>query len=91
MTVVFDIAGQATKDVVFVRSAEDAVEASDTVKRQLSRMLTVDAVVQVALLNNRGLQAACNELALAETELVQRSLPPNPVLSISRISGDGAR
>lgn len=52
--------------------------------------LTVDAAVQVALLNNTGLQASYNELALAEADLVGESLPPNPVFSISRISGDGA-
>ncbi|MFX4612849.1 hypothetical protein ABTB11_19640, partial [Acinetobacter baumannii] len=44
----------------------------------------------VALLSNRGLQAAYNELALAEADLVQESLPPNPTFSISRISGNGA-
>jgi outer membrane protein TolC len=91
MTVVSDIAGQTIrKDVAFVRSAEDAAQATDAVRRLLSRVLTVDTAVQVALLNNKGLQAAYNELALAETELVQQSLPPNPVFSISRISGDGA-
>ena len=91
MTVVSDIAGQTIKkDIAFVRSAEDAEQARDAVKRLLSRMLTVDAAVQVALLNNKGLQAAYNELALAEAELVQESLPPNPVFSISDISGDGA-
>jgi outer membrane protein TolC len=46
--------------------------------------------VQVALLNNKGLQAAYNELALAETDLIEQSLPPNPTFSISRISGNGA-
>ncbi|OAF07771.1 copper resistance protein [Bradyrhizobium centrolobii] len=91
MTVVSDITGLTIKkDVAFVRSAEDATQASDAVKRLLSRTLSVDAAVQVALLNNKGLQAAYNELALAEAELVQQSLPPNPVFSISRISGDGA-
>jgi len=36
-TVVSDIAGQAIKkDVAFVRSVEDAAEASDAVKRLLS-------------------------------------------------------
>src|SRR5262249_51727573 len=91
MTVVSDIAGQTIKkDVAFVRSIEDAAEASDAVKRLLSRTLTINAAVQVALLNNKGLQAAYNELALAEAELVQESLPPNPVFSVSRISGDGA-
>src|SRR5439155_456800 len=35
-------------------------------------------------------QAAYNELALAEADLVQESLPPNPTFSIFRIAGDGA-
>lgn len=91
MTVVSDIAEQAIgKDAVFVRSRSDEARASDTVRRLLSHALTVDAAVQVALLNNRGLQAAYNELALAEADLVQQSLPPNPTFSISNISGDAA-
>jgi outer membrane protein TolC len=91
MTVVSDIAGQTIKkDVAFVRSAEDATQTSANVRRLLSRTLTVNDAVQVALLSNKGLQAAYNELALAETDLVQQSLPPNPIFSISRISGDGA-
>jgi outer membrane protein TolC len=91
MTVVSDVASQTIKkDVVFVRSAEDAEATDRRVKRLLSRALTVDAAVQIALLNNKGLQAAYNELALAETELVGQSLPPNPTFSISRIAGDGA-
>jgi hypothetical protein len=47
----------------------------------------VDAAVQVALLNNRGLQAAYNELAIAEARAVEGSLPPNPAISLSRIAG----
>jgi outer membrane protein TolC len=91
MSVVADIAGQAIgKDVAFVRSGDDAARADGTVRRLLSRPLGVDAAVQVALLNNRGLQAAYNELALAETDLVQQSLPPNPTFSISSIAGDAA-
>jgi outer membrane protein TolC len=91
MTVVSDLANRTIKkDVAFTRSADDAERAGGAVKRLLSRALTVDSAVQVALLNNRGLQAAYNELALAETSLVQQSLPPNPTFSLSRISGDGA-
>ena len=44
----------------------------------------------MALLNNKGLQAAYNELALAEADAIQDSLPPNPAFSISRIAGGGA-
>ena len=43
--------------------------------------------MQIALLNNRGLQAAYNELGIAEAAMVQASLPPNPSFSFSRISG----
>ncbi len=60
------------------------------IRRLLGRTLSADAAVQIALLSNKGLQAAYNELALAETDLVQQSLPPNPVFSISRISSNGA-
>jgi len=91
MTVVADIASQTIgKDTAFVRSADDAAQARGKVERLLSRPLTADGAVQVALLNNKGLQAAYNELALAETDLVQQSLPPNPTFSVLRISGDGA-
>ena len=91
MTVVADVAGETIgKDVVAIRTTADAQLASDAVRRLLAKPLTVDAAVQVALLNNRGLQASYNELALAETDLVQEGLPPNPTFSISRIAGNGA-
>jgi outer membrane protein TolC len=91
MTVVSDVASQTIKkDVAFVRSADDAARVGGTVKRLLARPLMADTVVQVALLSNKGLQATYNELALAETSLVEQSLPPNPTFALSRISGDGA-
>jgi outer membrane protein TolC len=60
------------------------------VHRLQRQRLDVEAAVQVALLNNKGLQAACNELVLAEADAIQDSLPPNPTFSISSIAGDGA-
>ena len=91
MNVVANVAGETIqKDVVSIRTADDAERAKGSVQGLLRRSLTVDAAVQIALLNNRGLQASYNELALAEADLVQDSLPPNPTFSISRISGDGA-
>jgi outer membrane protein TolC len=91
MTAVADIAGGTIKkDVISIRTADDALVANDAVKRLLRRTLNVETAVQLALLSNRGLQAAYNELALAEADFVQASLPPNPTFSISRISGNGA-
>jgi len=91
MGVVADIAGTTIqKDVIAVSNTDDANLAADAVKRLLHRPLTVDTAVQVALLNNRGLQAAYNILALAEADMVQESLPPNPSFSLSKITGNGA-
>jgi outer membrane protein TolC len=91
MTTVADITGRTiNKDVVAIRTLDDAQSASDAVRRLGSRSLTVDTAVQIALLNNRGLQASYSELALAETEQVHEGLPPNPTFSLSRIAGDGA-
>ncbi|MBA2398967.1 MAG: TolC family protein [Bradyrhizobium sp.] len=91
MTVVANLADETIhKDVISIRTEEDAKRASTTVQGLLGRGLTVDTAVQIALLNNRGLQASYNELALAEADLVGESLPPNPTFSISRIAGNGA-
>lgn len=91
MATVAVIAGDTLKkDVVAIRTTDDAQWASQRVRRLLARRLTIETAVQIALLNNRGLQAAYNDLALAETELVQEGLPPNPTFSVSRISGTGA-
>ena len=91
ISVVADATGESIgKQVAFVRTADDAEQARGTVRQLLARSLSADAAVQVALLNNKGLQAAYNELALAETDLIEQSLPPNPTFSISRISGNGA-
>src|SRR3984893_17604154 len=91
MTVVADVAGETiNKDVVSIQTDDDAGRAQEAVRRLLRQTLSVDATVQVALLNNRGLQASYNELALAEADLVGARLPRNPTFSISRISGDGA-
>lgn len=78
------------KDVAAIRSDEDASAARQAVARLLKRPLTANAAVQVALLNNRGLQAAYAELGIAEARMVAASLPPSPTLSVSRLAGGGA-
>ncbi len=75
------------KEAAALRSDDDERAAHETVARLLQRPLTADAAVQIALLNNRGLQAAYNELAIAEAARVGASLPPNPTISLSRIAG----
>jgi outer membrane protein TolC len=87
MDAVQDIVGSTlSKNVVALRTPEDAETARATMVDLLRRPLAAAAAVQIALLNNRGLQAAYDELAVAEARRVGESLPPNPRISLSRIS-----
>jgi outer membrane protein, heavy metal efflux system len=45
----------------------------------LNRKLTVDEAVQIALLNNRDLQAVYSQLGVAQADLVQAGLLSNPI------------
>jgi outer membrane protein TolC len=71
-----------------IRTPEQAAAARARIDTLLRRPLTARAAVQVALLNNRGLQAAYNALGIAEATMVEASLPPSPRISLQRISGD---
>jgi outer membrane protein TolC len=86
MDAVADIAGEAG-DVLAIRTPEQAAAARARIEQLLRRPLTARAAVQIALLNNRGLQAAYNELGIAEAAMVEASLPPSPTISLQRISG----
>jgi outer membrane protein TolC len=85
MDAVADIAGG---EVLAIRTPEQAAAARSKIEHLLRRPLTARAAVQIALLNNRGLQAAYNELGIAEAAMVEASLPPSPTISLRRISGD---
>lgn len=78
--------GELRKDVAAIRTADDAHAARARIEALLRRPLTADAAVQIALLNNRGLQAAYNALGIAEAEMIQASLPPAPTIKIERLT-----
>ncbi len=67
--------------------------ASDTlpvrVRELLAQPLDAHAAVQVALLNNPGLQAAFAEVGIAETDLVQASRWRGPTFSFARMRRGG--
>ena len=87
MDTVATVAGTGlNKDVVQVRSAEDAAAVRTRVTRLLHRPLSADAAVQIALLNNLGLQAAYNRLGIAEALAVKASRPPALSFPISEVS-----
>jgi outer membrane protein TolC len=76
----------ANTDLVKVKSEEDAAEVKNRVTALLHKPLTMESAVQIALLNNRGLQAAYNELGITQAQLARATLPPNPSLSYSLLS-----
>jgi len=66
------------------RSENDDMENQRAVSALLGRgPLTAQAAAQVALLNNRGLQAEFEEIGIAQADFVQAGLLSNPSFSAS--------
>lgn len=86
MDVVAGVAGELKKEVAVVRTEDDQVAIGEAVRGLLRRPLTAEAAVQLALLSNRGLQAAYNELGIAEAVMIGAHLPPNPTFSVERLA-----
>jgi len=63
------------------QSPEDQA-VDEAVRRLTQNELTADEAAQVALLNNRRLQATFEELGIAQADLVEAGLLKNPVFSI---------
>jgi outer membrane protein, heavy metal efflux system len=53
-------------------------QALQEVRRLLRKPLTVDIAVQIALLNNRSLQATFEEIGLSTADLIEAATFPNP-------------
>ena len=77
------------KDIIKITDEAGAVSAASRVDQLLKRGLNAESAVQIALLNNRALQAAYNDLGISEAQFIQASLPPNPTISLSRLAGRG--
>ena len=74
-------------EAIKVADEASAADAGARVRALLTKGLTADRAVQIALFNNKGLQAAYNELGISEAKFVQASLPPNPALSVLGLRG----
>ena len=74
------------KDLLWARSDAEQDRIDQRVRELLAKPLTVDDAVQVALLNNRGLQASFAELGITEAEQVQAGRLPNPGFGFGRLT-----
>lgn len=81
------------KDVIWAKSDDDKNTIAQRVAELLRLPFSVDSAVQIALLNNRGLQASFAELSITEADLVQAGRLPNPTFSMlraSKVAADGS-
>ncbi|MFL9964627.1 TolC family protein [Paraburkholderia sediminicola] len=76
------------KDALLVKTDEDREAVAKRTQELLSKPLSMDDTVQIALLNNRGLQASYGELGISEADLVQAGRLPNPGFTFSRAHGN---
>lgn len=78
------------KDAVWIQNKEQARAISERVHGLVhKKTINADTAVQVALLNNKGLQAAYAEIGMSSAEVWQQALPENPRVSIGLL-GIGA-
>ena len=73
------VEARSGKRVVWNLGTELDAQVAEEVHALLQDTLTADGAVQVALLNNRELQAIYAELGVAQADLVQAGLLSNPV------------
>jgi len=74
------------QEVRWARDDNERREMDQRVAELLAQPLTMDGAVQVALFNNRGLQAAFFDLGVTEADLVQAGRLPNPGFSFGRLT-----
>ena len=74
------------KELRWSRSEADAGLIEQRVTALLAKPLSADDAVQIALLNNRGLQARFADLGITEAQVVQAGRLPNPGFSFGRLT-----
>jgi outer membrane protein TolC len=74
---------------VWQRTDNQGEIAQARTRELLELPLTPDSAVELAFLNNRGLQASFQRLGIAESDLVRAGRLSNPSFSFARLSGGG--
>ncbi|MEX0405794.1 TolC family protein [Aquibium sp. LZ166] len=91
-TVSAKTAAATGKETVWVQSSAEARALADRVTALVrGKTIGPDLAVQVALLNNKGLQAAYADVGMSSAELWQESLLVNPRVSVGIMGINGGR
>ena len=78
------------QEVAWPKTEAEQNKVAERVNELLQKPLDADSAVQIALLNNKGLQASFYELGISEADVVQAGRLPNPKFSMlyARNNGD---
>jgi outer membrane protein, heavy metal efflux system len=71
------------KTVRWEEDQKSREQARQDVRRLLGKPLTVDTAVQIALLNNRSLQATFEEIGLSAADVLEAATVPNPKVNLT--------
>jgi cobalt-zinc-cadmium efflux system outer membrane protein len=72
------VQSQTGHRVQWLQGGKEDRAVEESVAALLRQELTADAAVQIALVNNRSLQAELEEIGIAQADLVQAGLLKNP-------------
>jgi outer membrane protein TolC len=73
-------------EVHWLRTADDTQSVAAKIQTLLAKPLAADDAINIALLNNKGLQASYAELGISEADLVQAGRLHNPSFTFARLS-----
>lgn len=78
------------QSLVWPKTETEQRQVTERVNALLAKKMDVENAVQIALLNNKGLQAAFYTLGISEADIVQAGRLPNPKFSMlyARNNGD---
>jgi cobalt-zinc-cadmium efflux system outer membrane protein len=73
-----EVGDRAAANVLWEKEIANREQTSAIVKKLLERPLSVSSAVQIALLNNRELQATFEEVGIAQADVIEAVTLPNP-------------
>ncbi len=87
---VFDgVKKETSKELQWIKTPQETAIVRESVNDLLSKPLSQDNAVHIALINNRALQQTYAQIGLTQSELVQAGLISNPLLGYSIGHGGG--
>lgn len=83
------VADRTSADVTWYRDEETRAQADFAVRNLMAEPLGADGAVELAFLRNPAVQASLASIGISEADVAQAGRLANPVVSVSRVAGNG--